>query len=140
MPDAKELRAAVEDCLIRYGGDPFPDLIARAEGACVWDSDGRRILDFTSGQMCATVGHNHPAIVAAIERSARTAIHLFSGMIPEVVAELARRMAEILPSPLKRSLFLNTGGESNEAAIKICLLYTSPSPRDRTRARMPSSA
>src|SRR5205085_618872 len=96
----------------------------KALGCYVWDARGTKILDFTSGQMCATVGHNHPNIVAAIRRSCETALHLFSGMIPRSVVELSRALAKILPKPLSKSLFLNTGSESNDAAIKMAKLHT----------------
>ena len=59
--------------------------------------------------MCAAVGHNHPAIVAAIKESADSAVHMFSGVIPESVARLSKKLADWLPAPLKRSLFINTG-------------------------------
>ena len=59
--------------------------------------------------MCATLGHSHPAIVKAIQSGAEDAIHLFSGMIPVSVAKLARKLAEWLPKPLSRSMFVNTG-------------------------------
>ncbi|MPY75154.1 MAG: aminotransferase class III-fold pyridoxal phosphate-dependent enzyme [Alphaproteobacteria bacterium] len=120
----QELRRAAKDLLIRYGGDSFPNLFHAAQGAVVVDDEGREILDFTSGQMCATVGHNHPAIVRAIKESCDTAIHMFSGMIPETVAKLARKLGEWLPPPLKRSLFVNTGSEANEAALRIAKLAT----------------
>jgi 2,2-dialkylglycine decarboxylase (pyruvate) len=110
--------------LIRYGGDTYPAIVERAQGSYVFDADGRKILDFTSGQMCATVGHNHPNIVAAIRRSCDTALHLFSGMIPRSVVQLAAAIARIVPKPLSKSLFVNTGSESNEAAIKMAKLYT----------------
>ena len=110
--------------LIRYGGDMYPEIVEKAEGCYVFDAAGRKILDFTSGQMCATVGHNHPNIVAAIKKSCDTALHLFSGMIPRSVVKLAAALADILPAPLRKSLFVNTGSESNEAAIKMAKLYT----------------
>ena len=110
--------------LVRYGGDAYPEIVERAQGCYVYDASGRKILDFTSGQMCATVGHNHPCVVAAIRKSCETALHLFSGMIPRSVAELAEALARILPAPLAKSLFLSTGSESNEAAIKMAKLYT----------------
>src|SRR2546430_1491153 len=75
--------------LIRYGGDAYPEIVDRAQGCYVWDSTGKKILDFTSGQMCATVGHSHPNIVTAIKKSCDTALHLFSGMIPRSVGQLA---------------------------------------------------
>lgn len=119
-----ELRKAARDLLVRYGGDAFPTLFVSARGSTVRDDEGREILDFTSGQMCATIGHNHPAIVAAIKESADSAVHMFSGMIPETVARLAKKLADWLPAPLKRSLFINTGSESNEAALKMAKLAT----------------
>ena len=119
-----ELRQYAEDHLIRYGGDTFPNLFRSAKGSVVIDDEGREILDFTSGQMCATLGHNHPAIVAAIKESCNTALHLFSGMIPEPVAKLGKRLAEWLPPPLQKALFLNTGSESNEAALRLAKLTT----------------
>ena len=54
-----------DEHLIRYGMPFAPRLVAKARGTLIWDSDGREILDFTSGQMCATIGHNHPRIVEA---------------------------------------------------------------------------
>ena len=82
------------DHLIRYGGDAYPEIVEKAQGCYVWDAAGKKILDFTSGQMCATVGHNHPNIVAAIKKSCDTALHLFSGMIPRSVVQLAEALAE----------------------------------------------
>lgn len=119
-----ELRVAANDVLIRYGGDAFPNLFRTAKGTIVTDDEGREILDFTSGQMCATLGHNHPAITSAIKNSCDTALHMFSGMIPEAVVRLGRMLAEWLPSPLQKSLFLNTGSESNEAALRLAKITT----------------
>jgi 2,2-dialkylglycine decarboxylase (pyruvate) len=119
-----ELRDAAKHVLVRYGGDAFSNLFTAARGTYVTDDEGRQILDFTSGQMCATVGHNHPAIVAAVKESCDTALHMFSGMLPEPVVRLAVKLSEWLPPPLKRSLFVNTGGESNEAALRMAKLVT----------------
>jgi 2,2-dialkylglycine decarboxylase (pyruvate) len=110
--------------LIRYGGDAYHEIVEKAQGCYVVDAKGKKILDFTSGQMCATVGHNHPNIVAAIRKSCDTALHLFSGMIPRSVVQLAEALAKIVPKPLSKSLFVNTGSESNEAAIKMAKLHT----------------
>ncbi len=110
--------------LIRYGGDLYPEVVEKAQGCYVWDAAGKKILDFTSGQMCATVGHSHPNVVAAIKTSCDTALHLFSGMIPRSVVQLAEAIAGIVPRPLRKSLFLNTGSEVNDAAIKMAKLYT----------------
>ncbi len=121
---SEDLRQAADDYLVRFGGDDFHSLFRSAKGTIVTDDQGRDILDFTSGQMCATIGHNHPAMVAALEESGRTAVHMFSGMIPEVVVKLARRLADWMPSPLKKSLLINTGSESNEAALRMAKIQT----------------
>ena len=118
------MAADFREHLIRYGGDDYPEIVEKAQGCYVWDAKGTKILDFTSGQMCATVGHNHPNIVAAIRKSCDSALHLFSGMIPRSVVELSRSLAKLVPKPLSKALFVNTGSESNEAAIKMAKLYT----------------
>jgi 2,2-dialkylglycine decarboxylase (pyruvate) len=119
------LRDAAKEYLVRYGGDSFPNLFVSAKGTVVRDDTGREILDFTSGQMCATVGHNHPEIVAAVHRAGAKAFHMFSGMIPEVVAELGQTLArDWMPAGLTKSLFVNTGSESNEAALRMAKLHT----------------
>ena len=119
------LRDAAREYMVRYGGDTFPNLFVSAKGTVVHDDTGREILDFTSGQMCATIGHNHPAIVEAVNRAGTKAFHFFSGMIPEVVAELALKVGrDWMPPGLTKSLFINTGSESNEAALRIAKMHT----------------
>lgn len=119
------LREAAREFMVRYGGDTFPNLFRSARGSIVVDDTGREILDFTSGQMCATIGHNHPAIVQAVHEAGETAYHLFSGMIPEVVARLARTMAQDwMPQGLTKSIFVNTGSESNEIALRMAKMHT----------------
>ena len=121
---SEDLKRDMKEFLVRYGGDQFDNTFKTALGAVVTDDSGREILDFTSGQMCATIGHNHPARVRAMAHSGRTAVHMFSGMIPDVVVKLARKLAEWLPPPLKKSLLINTGSESNEAALRMAKMYT----------------
>lgn len=112
------------DALIRYAG-PFSDfLVESAEGSWLTTEDGRRILDFTSGQMCATLGHGHPAIVEALREAGGRVIHLFSGFVSRDVTELARELMAVLPEPLARAMFLSTGGEANEAALRMAKLHT----------------
>src|SRR5579862_5634517 len=84
--------------LIRYGGTFEPMIIERAQGSRVYDADGRAILDFTSGQMSAILGHSHPEIADVIATSARTMTHLFSGMLTRPVVALAERLAGIAPA------------------------------------------
>lgn len=110
--------------LVRYGGEFAPEIIERAEGSFLYGEGGRKILDFTSGQMSAILGHSHPEIVATVQRQIATLDHLFSGMLSRPVVDLARRLAQSLPAPLERALLLTTGAESNEAAIRMAKLVT----------------
>lgn len=110
--------------LIRYGGRFEPMIVERAQGSFVYDADGRAILDFTSGQMSALLGHGHPEIAAVVADHARRLDHLFSGMLSRPVVDLATRLAGIAPAGLERSLLLTTGAEANEAALKLAKLYT----------------
>lgn len=110
--------------LIRYGGTFEPMIIERAQGSFVYDADGRAILDFTSGQMSAVLGHSHPDIVSVVTESIGKLDHLFSGMLSRPVVDLATRLADITPAGLDRVLLLSTGAESNEAAIRMAKLVT----------------
>lgn len=116
--------SAAQRHLIRYGGSFSPVIIERASGSTMIDSTGRRILDFTSGQMSAVLGHSHPEIAEVIAHSARELTHLFSGMLSRPVVDLATRLADIAPAGLDRSLLLSTGAEANEAAIRMAKLVT----------------
>jgi len=115
--------ASARKHLTRYGADFESIIIERAEGSFVYDADGRAILDFTSGQMSAVLGHTHPDIVATVERQIRSVAHLFSGMLSRPVVELASRLAALAPG-LDRVQLLTTGAESNEAAIRMAKLVT----------------
>src|SRR5262245_63387712 len=64
-----------ERFLIRYAGSFAPEPIARAEGAWVETTSGRKILDFTSGQICSTLGHQHPRIAAAGRSAIQGVVH-----------------------------------------------------------------
>jgi 2,2-dialkylglycine decarboxylase (pyruvate) len=110
--------------LIRYAGEFADLLVERADGSWLETSDGRRILDFTSGQMCATLGHGHPAILEAMSDAGERVVHLFSGFVSRDVTELARELMAVLPAPLARAMFLSTGGEANEAALRLAKLHT----------------
>jgi 2,2-dialkylglycine decarboxylase (pyruvate) len=113
-----------ERFLIRYAGGFAPLTVARASGAWIETTDGRRVLDFTSGQICSTLGHNHPRIAAAIRSALDEVIHLNSWMLSEPVLALGERLAGLAPDPLDRVMLLNTGSEANEVALKLCKLAT----------------
>jgi 2,2-dialkylglycine decarboxylase (pyruvate) len=110
--------------LIRYGASFTPRIIERASGSYVHDRDGTPILDFTSGQMSAILGHAHPEIVSAVSAAVASMSHLYSGMLSAPVLLAADRLARTLPPPLAKTLLLATGAEANEAAIKMAKLCT----------------
>ncbi len=114
----------VDAHVLRYGATFVPEIIERAEGSFVYGEGGRKILDFTSGQMSSILGHSHPEIVETVRRQVGTLDHLYSGMLSRPVVELSRRLAESLPDPLTKTLLLTTGAESNEAAIRMAKLVT----------------
>ncbi len=119
-PMSKSERSRV----FRYGGDFADQRIVRAEGAYIYDSDGRKILDFTSGQMSGILGHGHPEIVAVVQKMVAKLDHLHSGFLSDPVIAFAYALAEMLPEGLDRVLPLSTGGESNEAALRIAKTFT----------------
>lgn len=110
--------------LVRYGGVFAPLIIERAAGSFVYDADGRKILDFTSGQMSAILGHGHPEIAAVAAHHAGHLDHLFSGMLSRPVVDLATGLAHLAPGGLERSMLLTTGAEANEAALRMAKLAT----------------
>src|ERR1700712_1379360 len=121
---ADQFWADADRHLIRYGPTFTPEIISRAAGSYLWTESGRKLLDFTSGQMSAILGHSHPEIVATVQRSVASLDHLFSGMLSRPVVDLARRLADSLPDPLEKVLLLTTGAESNEAALRLAKLVT----------------
>jgi 2,2-dialkylglycine decarboxylase (pyruvate) len=124
MADDDAFWSQADHHLIRYGATFTPRIIARAAGSYVYDEDGTPILDFTSGQMSAVLGHGHPDIVAAVSGAVASLDHLYSGMLSRPVLDLAALLVGTLPEPLRKVLLLSTGAESNEAALKLAKLYT----------------
>ncbi|NLX00719.1 MAG: aspartate aminotransferase family protein [Actinomycetales bacterium] len=122
--DEKTFWQLADAHLIRYGGSFTPRRIVRAQGTYVFDDEDRAILDFTSGQMSAVLGHSHPDIVRTVTDSVTHLDHLYSGMLSQPVVDLAVRLTGTLPDTLSSMLLLTTGAESNEAAVKLAKLYT----------------
>ncbi len=123
LNDDPEFWASARKHLTRYGPSFETIIVEKALGSFVYDADGRAILDFTSGQMSAVLGHTHPDIVATVERQMGAVAHLFSGMLSRPVVDLASRLAALAPG-LDRVQLLTTGAESNEAAIRMAKLVT----------------
>lgn len=121
--DPQEVKEA-QNTLIRYCGEFSPLVIEKAFGSYIYDKKGNAILDFTSGQMCSVFGHNHPKFVEILENAGKEAIHLLSSMLSPPVINLSKRLSSELPESLSKCIFLNTGSESNEVAIRMAKLVT----------------
>ncbi len=95
-------------------------IITRAEGVWLWDQDGERLLDFTSGIGVTSTGHCHPRIVEAIrEQAGRLLFGQINCVIPETAPALAAHLDRITPERLNRFLFANSGAEAIEGAVKL---------------------
>ena len=109
--------------LLHYGCDFARFVPVRAEGCWLYDAGGHKMLDFTSGQMSSILGHSHPEIHATVKQASGTLDHLFSAMISEPVVALAEQLSAEQPE-LSKTMFLSTGGEANECAIKLAKTVT----------------
>ena len=101
-------------------------VVDRAEGACVFDPEGRRYLDFTAGIAVLNVGHNHPEVVAAVKNQIDRCAHIaFHVAAYDRYVQLAQELDRLFPgsSPTK-SIFVNSGAEAVENAIKVARVAT----------------
>jgi len=104
-------------------GEPIPE-IARAEAACLYKTDGTRIIDAISSWWVQTHGHCHPKIVNAIqEQSAKLDQMIFAGWTHEPARELAGGLADFLPKSLDHIFFSDSGSTAVEVALKMALGY-----------------
>jgi len=104
--------------LMNNYGIPALELV-KGSGAEVWDSTGRRYLDLVSGVAVNSLGHAHPAVVAAVTSQIQQLGHVSNFFIHEPVLQLAERLQRLLEAPDSHVLFCNSGAEANEAAFKI---------------------
>ncbi|HHU08873.1 MAG TPA: acetylornithine transaminase [Intrasporangiaceae bacterium] len=119
MSRSQDLLARYERSLIGVFGVPQL-VLARGDGCYVWDSDGNRYLDLLGGIAVNTLGHNHPAIVAAVSKQASEMLHLSNFFTSPAQVELAERLVTLAGAPDGSGVFFcNSGAEAIEAAIKI---------------------
>ncbi|RKQ96520.1 4-aminobutyrate--2-oxoglutarate transaminase [Maricaulis maris] len=99
---------------------------ARAENAEIWDVEGRRFLDFAAGIAVTNTGHNHPAVKAAVMAQLENFSHVCAQVTPyESYVRLAERLNEAAPGDTpKKTIFLTTGAEAVENAVKIARAAT----------------
>jgi acetylornithine/N-succinyldiaminopimelate aminotransferase len=99
----------------------FPLTLERGSGCRVWDDQGRDYLDFVAGIATCTLGHAHPAMIAAVTEQIQTLHHVSNLYYVRQQGELAKWLVE--HSCADRAFFCNSGAEANEAAIKLARKY-----------------
>ncbi len=120
----------VQEARERYvarGVSTPPLVVERAEGARIWDVEGREYIDFAGGLGCANLGHNLPSVVDALHAQVDRYLHqCFMVGMYEPYVEVCRKLAELSPcrGADQKSLLLNSGAEAIENAVKIARVAT----------------
>jgi acetylornithine/N-succinyldiaminopimelate aminotransferase len=111
-----EVRSLEERYLMRTYKRGAVDFV-RGEGPLLWDAEGKEYLDFLTGISVCSLGHCHPAVVAAVQEQSTRLMHVSNLFYTEPMARLAQRLSE--SSLGGRVFFANSGTEANECAIKV---------------------
>ncbi|MFD5646711.1 aspartate aminotransferase family protein, partial [Streptomyces anulatus] len=97
-----------------------PVTAVRGEGLYLYDAEGRRHLDFTSGVGVTSTGHCHPRVVEAVREQAGRLIHgQYTTVLHEPLLTLTERLGEVLPEGLDTLFYANSGSEAVEAALRL---------------------
>lgn len=118
-----------------YAKHVDPIVVVRADGPWLHDADGRSYLDANSSWWVASLGHNHPRLVAALARQARENCHsALAGMTNPPAAELAEALCAVAPRNLEHVFFSDDGSTAVEVALKLSVQYWAQNGRpERTR-------
>src|SRR6266446_7817399 len=124
--DAEELKALRERYVPRGVTTAHPLVADHAQGSEVWDTEGRRYIDFVGGIGVMNVGHNHPRVMAAVREQLERVTHTaFQVVTYESYLRLAERLCELAPGDgPKKAIFFSTGAEAIENAVKIARAAT----------------
>ncbi len=118
----------------RYRAEVDPIVVERAEGPWLFDVDGRRLIDANSSWWVASLGHNHPRLVAALRRQAERNCHsALAGMTHEAAAELAEALCRAAPPGLEHVFYSDDGSTAVEVALKLALQYWHQAGRPERR-------
>ena len=105
-----------------------PIAVQRAEGVYLYDYDGKRYLDFSSGLMNVNIGHGNQRVTDAVVRQMQEVSYVTPSCVTKVRGELGKKLAQITPGRLTKTLFTVCGATAIESAIKLA-------PKDPLRAR-----
>ncbi len=101
-----------------------PIAVERAEGVYLYDYDGKKYLDFSSGLMNVNIGHGNQRITMAVTKQMQQVSYVTPSSVTKVRGELGKKLAEICPGDLNKAFFTLSGADSIENAIKLARLYT----------------
>src|SRR5690606_29361820 len=98
----------------------------RAQNAELWDAEGKRYIDFAAGIAVVNTGHRHPRVIAAVQAQLERFTHTCQQVVPyENYVALAERLNEAVPGDVaKKTVFVTTGAEATENAVKIARAAT----------------
>lgn len=115
---------------LKYQGQTSPHPLAieisHANGSYIYDSNGKKMLDFVAGVSANSLGHNHPKVTKAIQEQVTQYTHVmvYGEFIQKPQLELCKALAKTLPNHLSSVYLVNSGTEATEGALKLAKRYT----------------
>ncbi|MFK7978906.1 MAG: aspartate aminotransferase family protein [Saprospiraceae bacterium] len=107
---------------ILYYTEPLP--FDHGEGVFLWDTEGKKYLDFFGGILTTSVGHNRKEVTTAVQQQTEKIIHSSTLYPNEAHVNLAEKMAELTPEKLQVSFFTTSGTGANETAVVLAQTHT----------------
>ncbi len=101
-----------------------PIAVQRAEGVYLYDYDGKRYIDFSSGLMNVNIGHGNQRVTDAVVKQMQEVAYVTPSCVTKVRGELGKKLADICPGDLNKAFFTLCGATSIENGIKLARLYT----------------
>ena len=109
----------LDHCPIMPTYGPPEVMFVRGEGSRLYDPSGKEYIDWLAGIAVTSLGHSHPAVAEAIAEQAKTLLHVSNLFATEPQWKVARIIDELVGGPAGKVFFCNSGGEANEALIKL---------------------
>ena len=101
-----------------------PIAVKHAEGVYLYDYDGKRYIDFSSGLMNVNIGHGNQRVTMAVAEQMQQVSYVTPGCVTKSRGELGKMLARVAPPGLTKTLFTTGGAEAIDNAIKLARLYT----------------
>lgn len=107
---------------------PFPLAmeVKKAKGSYIYDTNGKKYLDFVAGVSACSLGHRHPAVVKAVKKQLDTYLHVmvYGEYIQKPAIKLTKLISSLLPAPLEKTYLTNSGTEAIEGSLKLARRVT----------------